>query len=98
VALPSLIEGFGLPALEAMACGTPVVVSRAAALPEIVGEAGIYADPLNAADITRAMECVLGDSDLRVAMRALGIERARQFSWDSVAARVWSVLEEAGRH
>jgi glycosyltransferase involved in cell wall biosynthesis len=90
--LPSLVEGFGLPALEAMACGTPVIASRAAALPEVVGEAGALVDPLDVAAIQREMESVLGSAERQAAMRAKGIERARQFTWDKVAAKVRGVL------
>lgn len=95
VVLPSLIEGFGLPALEAMACGIPVVLSRLPALPEVAGEAGMFMDPLDVDDIRRAMERVLCDGERRAAMRALGLERARRFSWDGVANAVRSVLENA---
>jgi glycosyltransferase involved in cell wall biosynthesis len=93
--MPSLIEGFGLPALEAMACGTPVVVSRGTALPEVVGEAGLFIDPLDIQDMTRAMERLLGDRELRTTMRQLGVERSRQFSWARVAAKVNTLLGEA---
>jgi glycosyltransferase involved in cell wall biosynthesis len=93
--LPSLIEGFGLPALEAMACGTPVVASRATALPEVVGDAACLIDPLNVLDIRRAIEGVLSDPERRAAMRDQGIARARRFSWDRVAASVRSVLDDA---
>ncbi|MBZ5583822.1 MAG: glycosyltransferase family 4 protein [Acidobacteriia bacterium] len=95
VVLPSLSEGFGLPALEAMACGAPVVASRAGALPEVVGPAGILVDPLETGEIRRGMERVLADAELRTAMKRAGIERARLFAWDDVAARVRAVLEEA---
>jgi glycosyltransferase involved in cell wall biosynthesis len=95
--LPSLIEGFGLPALEAMACGTPVVVSRSTALPEVVGDAGLFIDPLDVEDIKRGIEHVLCGSELRTTMSALGLRRAKQFSWDGVAGRVLAVLDEAAR-
>ncbi len=95
VVLPSLVEGFGLPALEAMACGTPVVVSRIPALAETVGDAGLLFDPLEPGDLTRAMKLALGDADLRARMTAWGLQRAQCFSWDQVAARVLAVLDEA---
>jgi glycosyltransferase involved in cell wall biosynthesis len=93
--LPSLIEGFGLPALEAMACGTPVVVSRNTALPEVVGEAGLFVDPLDVQDMKQAIARVLGDRELRGTLAKLGLQRAQRFSWDGVAAKVRAVLEEA---
>jgi glycosyltransferase involved in cell wall biosynthesis len=93
--LPSLMEGFGLPPLEAMACGTPVVVSRAAALPEVVGNAGILVDPLDVDDIRAGMERILGNSNLRQHLREAGLSRARLFCWDRVAERVRAVIDEA---
>jgi glycosyltransferase involved in cell wall biosynthesis len=94
--LPSVAEGFGLPALEGMACGTPVIASWAGALPEVVGEAGALVDPLDVSAIRHEMECVLGSPQRQAAMRAEGIERAGGFAWDKVAARVRTVLKEAG--
>ena len=92
---PSLMEGFGLPPLEAMACGTPVVASRSAAIPEVVGDAALLVDPLDAGDIRQGIERVLEDITLRAAMRQSGLARARLFSWDAVAAKVNRVIQEA---
>ncbi len=93
--LPSLVEGFGLPALEAMACGTPAIVSNRAALPEVAGDAGVLVDPDDAEALRRAMEKVLGDPELRAAMRKAGLERAGCYRWHRVVARVREVLEAA---
>lgn len=93
--LPSVSEGFGLPPLEAMACGTPVVVSRYTAPPEVVGDAGILIDPFDVEDLRRGLERVLGDTALRATLRRLGPQRSRQFSWDQVAAHVRATLEDA---
>jgi glycosyltransferase involved in cell wall biosynthesis len=95
VVQPSLGEGFGLTALEAMACGAPVVASRAGALPEVVGCAAGLVDPLDAGDIRRGIERVLAEPALRASMARAGLERAKAFAWDSVAARVRAVLEDA---
>ena len=91
------MEGFGLPALEGRACGAPVITSRASAPPQVVGEAGALVDPRDVTAIRREIELVLGSPQRQAAMRAKGIERARQFTWDKVAAKVRAVLEETPR-
>lgn len=93
--LPSLYEGFGLPVVEAMACGTPVVTSKTTALREVAGEAAILVDPLEIEDIAAAMCRVVYDATVRDQLRAMGFERARHFSWDVTAEKVASVLESA---
>lgn len=96
VALPSLYEGFGLPALEGMACGVPVVVSRTTSLPEVVGDAGVLIDPHDAESIADGLARALTDTALRQRLRERGPERARLFRWDDVAARVMGVVSAAG--
>jgi glycosyltransferase involved in cell wall biosynthesis len=90
---PSLYEGFGLPPLEAMACGTPVIASTAASLPEIVGEAGLLVDPQDSAGLTQALERLLDDPALRARLRAQGLARARQFTWEAAARQTLAVYE-----
>ncbi len=86
-AFPSLYAGFGLPPLEAMACGTPVVTSNLSSLPEVVDDAALLVDPYSIEDIAAGLERALGDTELRSALTAKGRIRARSFSWErSVAA------------
>ncbi len=82
---PSLLEGFGLPVIEAMACGTPVVTSTSSSLPEVAGEAAILVDPYDPAAIAAAMRRVLDNRALADDLRARGLARARQFSWEQTA-------------
>jgi glycosyltransferase involved in cell wall biosynthesis len=91
---PSLYEGFGLPPLEAMACGTPVVCSSVSSLPEVVGRAAVIVNPENVFDIARGMREVLLDETLRSWLIAEGIKNARQFSWERTAAEVLQAYEE----
>ena len=86
---PSLYEGFGLPPLEAMQCGAPVVVSNKSSLPEVVGEAGVMVDPLDVESIAEAIDSVSADRDRR---SRLSIERASQFNWDKFAKVVMETL------
>lgn len=92
--LPSLYEGFGLPALEAMACGCPVITSAIASLPEVVGEASIKVDPYDIDGFTRAIRQVLTDDELRNNMVKRGLERAKEFSWEKAARETQAVYDE----
>ncbi len=92
--LPSLEEGFGLPALEAMACGAPVVASNRAALPEVVGEAALLVDPGDETAITAAMVRVLSEAEVGGVLRRDGLARAGEFSLDRTAGRVLVLLRE----
>ena len=82
---PSSYEGFGMPPLEAMASGTPVITSNRSSLPEVVGDAGITVEPRNEAALADAMARVLQSPERRDAMRARGLAQARRFSWQSAA-------------
>ena len=90
---PSLYEGFGLPPLEAMACGTPVVCSRAASLPEIVGDGGLLVDPADVGALAEAMRAVLADETMRSGLRARGLAQAARFSWRRTADETVAVYE-----
>jgi glycosyltransferase involved in cell wall biosynthesis len=92
--LPSLMEGFGLPAVEAMACGTPVISSRAGSLPEVVGEAGCFFDPLDVASMAATIIEVLNDRRLRDDLAASALDRAARFTWDRAARSLIECFEE----
>ena len=94
---PSLYEGFGLPPLEAMACGTPVVVSNVSSLPEVVGDAGILVNPYAADSIAEGIQAALDNNSLRARLSSLGIARARSFSWASSVKRVRDIYEEVAQ-
>jgi len=91
---PSLYEGFGLPPLEAMACGTPVVTSNTSSLPEVVGDAGIMVDPMDVDALADSMHQVLTDEALQMKLKAKGISQAKEFSWEKTAQKTWKIYEQ----
>jgi glycosyltransferase involved in cell wall biosynthesis len=90
---PSLYEGFGLPPLEAMACGTPVVTSNNSSLPEVTGDAAILVNPLEVNEIADALIRIVSDSSLQEDLRQKGLQRAKLFSWRETAERTLRVYE-----
>lgn len=91
---PSIYEGFGLPILEAMACGTPVLTTRRTSIPEVAGDSVIYIEPDNLESIAEAIATVLDDEHLRQTLISSGFEQRQKFHWNKTAAAIWSILEK----
>jgi glycosyltransferase involved in cell wall biosynthesis len=94
---PSLDEGFGLPLIEAMACGCPVISSNVSAIPEVVGDAGYLVDPLQSAAIEEAMRRLVEEPGEKERLRRLGLERAKEFSWEKAARQTLDVFEKVAK-
>ncbi len=92
--LPSIFEGFGLPAVEAMSCGTPVAASGVTSLPEIIQDAGLFFDPFNTEDMAKTIYRLLSDEALRKRLSGKGLERAKQFSWGQAARETLGIFKE----
>ncbi|MDX2098574.1 MAG: glycosyltransferase, partial [Leptolyngbyaceae cyanobacterium bins.59] len=92
---PSLYEGFGLPPLEAMQCGVPVIAANTTSIPEVVGDAALLVDPLNSEEMAQKIAQVLQEPSLAQMLRERGLARAKQFSWSRCAEQVAQVYRRA---
>jgi len=92
---PSLYEGFGLPALEAMACGTVVLSGAVTSIPEVTGDAALFIEPCEVDSIADGIRRLTDDDELRHDLRRRGLERANMFSWDKTAEVTWQVILQA---
>jgi len=90
----SLWEGFGLPVLEAMACGTPVITSNLSSIPEVAGDVTLLINPYDESAIANAMKSIVSDSQLRQQLREKGLDRASQFSWQKTASQTAEILKQ----
>ena len=95
LAFPSLYEGFGMPVVEAMACGTPVIAANGSSLPEVVGEAGLLFDPQNVSELADRLTAVLHNPNLAATMRTKGLIQAQQFSWEKAGRETAVVYQKA---
>jgi glycosyltransferase involved in cell wall biosynthesis len=95
ILFPSIYEGFGLPILESLASGTPVITSHTSSMPEVGGGAAIYIDPYNSADLSDALSGLMGSSSLHKQLSDRGVERAKQFSWEKTARETLKVFQES---
>lgn len=91
----SLYEGFGLPPLEAMACGVPVITSNTTSIPEVVGDAAILVNPYDTEEIADSIYKLVGNASLCEQLRLQGLKRARRFNWDNTAKQIWELLNSA---
>ncbi len=90
-------EGFGIPLVEAMRCGTPILSGNLTSLPEVGGDAVLYCDPMNVNDITEKLTLLAFDTELQAILRRKGLERSQLFSWDTTAKVAWAVIEKAAK-
>jgi len=94
---PSIYEGFGLPPLEAMACGCPVITSNTSSLPEVVGDAGVMVDPYDDKTLADEMHRILSNNGFKTELSKKSLERAELFSWRQTAKETWKVYEEVSK-
>ena len=87
-------EGFGIPLVEAMCCGTPILSGDRTSLPEVAGDAALYCDPFSVEDIASKMTELVNNESLRNELSAKGLERSKLFSWDIAAEKVWNVIKD----
>jgi glycosyltransferase involved in cell wall biosynthesis len=90
---PSLYEGFGIPVVEAMSCGTPVVTANTTSLPEVCGDAAVFVNPEDVDSIADGMRQIVEDDRLRATLRQRGLQQSSRFTWERAAELTWNVLE-----